>query len=532
MARVPWLEVVRPEPRSSGSDYLNQPASPMLNGELRQQRWRVLSLTSIGMFMGTLDGTIVAVALPVLSPALRLTYSEALWVQAAYLLAVSVFLIPLGRVADRHGRMRLYLIGIAIFGVFSLACSLATNGILLIVARCLQGLGASFTAATSPALVTEAFPPEQRGRGLGLNASAGFLGLMAGPPLGGFIVTHADWRWIFLINVPISILTLANGWLLMRTQKREQEEAAGRSHPGVAGHGPVRAEGIHIRDIMDWPGIALLSTSLVALVVPLTFVPFWGWLSAPTLGLLAASVVLLTAFCIVEGRVANPVLDLRLVRRNRAFAAGNLAALLNFAASYGVTVFTAVFLEVAQGSSAQRAGLLLLIQPVFMAGLSPVFGFVSDRIGSRIPATGGMLVAAAGMVQLGCLPASSPAWRILLALGTVGLGMAAFGSPNTSAVMGSVERSQLSLAAGFLGTVRTVGQSVSVALLGAITASGLGPTGGRVLFLGEEASQQAVQSFAAGYRTAMFLSAGIAVAAAVVSLVRGPRQTGGDNSAG
>lgn len=503
---------------------MNQHAFPTVESELRRQRWRVLSLTSVGMFMGTLDGTIVSVALPVLSPALRLSYSEALWVQAAYLLAISVFLIPLGRLADRYGRMRFYLIGIGLFGVFSLACSLATNGVLLIIARSLQGLGAAFTATTSPALVTEAFPPSQRGRGIGMNASAGFLGLMAGPPLGGVIVTHTDWRWIFLINVPISIITLANGWLLMRAENRHQKAAVIHGQADRAAVTPTQAKKIHASSAIDWPGAALLSTSLVALVVPLTFVPFWGWLSPPTIGLLAASVVLLIVFISVESRIANPMLDLKLVRYNRAFAAGNLAALLNFAAGYGVTVFTAIFLEVVQGASPQRTGLLLLIQPIFMAGLSPVFGLLSDRIGSRAPATGGMLVAAAGMAQLACLSASSPSWRVLLALGTVGLGMAAFGSPNTSSVMGSVERSQLSLAAGFLGTMRTVGQSISVALLGAVTASGLGPTGGRVLFLGEEASHTATQSFASGYRTAMFLSAGIAVVSAAVSLVRGPRR--------
>ena len=468
--------------------------------------------------MGTLDATIVAVALPVLSPSLGLSYSEALWVQAGYLLLLSVLLVPIGRLADARGLVRFFLIGTAVFGVFSLACALSFNGAFLIVARCLQGAGAAFLSATSPALVTTAFPPEERGRGLGLSAMAGYVGLMAGPPLGGLIATHAGWRWIFLINVPIAITVLATGWFMLGAEKRDRaavgERPAGAPPAGGAQSPPVVGG-------LDWWGSALLGATLVSLLVPLIFVPFWGWRSLQTIGLLAAFVVLLVAFGVVEGRVRDPVFDLDLVRKNRAFAAGNFAALLNYAAVYGVTVFTAVFLEVAQGYSAQRAGLILLMQPIFMAGLSPLFGRLSDRVGSRVLATGGMLLGAIGIAQLAILPDSRAAWRVLLALGMVGIGMAAFSSPNTSAVMGSVKRSQLSLASGFLGTMRSAGQGISVALLGAIAASGLGATGGRVLFLGEKASQAAASEFAGGYRTAMFLGVGLAVAGAAVSLVRG-----------
>lgn len=490
--------------------------------ELGRYRWRVLILGSIGMFMGTLLTTIVAVALPVLSPALDLSYSEALWVQAVYVLAMSVLLIPVGRLADRHGLVRFYFIGLTIFGVFSVACSLAFSGAFLIVVRFLQGSGAAFTAATSAALVTTAFPPEERGRALGLNAMAGYLGLMAGPPLGGVIVSNTSWRWIFLINIPLVIITLAGGWFLLGAERRDRAAAraalpAGAprmsaAHPGGAGAS------------LDWTGTALLALGLTSLLVPLIFVPFWGWRSPLTLGLLAAFVVLLAAFILVEGRVRDPLLDLDLVRRNRVFAAGAFAAFLNYAAVYGVTTLTAVFLQISQGYSPQHAGLLLLVQPAFMTGLSPVFGRLSDRVGSRILACTGMLLVAAGTAQLGILPSPAPAWRVILALGVVGVGMAAFSAPNTSSVMGSVERSRLSLASGFLGTMRTAGQGVSIALLGAIAASGLGPTGGRVIFLGEQASEAAAAAFSNGYGTAMLVAAGLATAGAAVSLAQGRRQ--------
>jgi EmrB/QacA subfamily drug resistance transporter len=476
---------------------------------LERYRWRVLILCSIGMFMGTLVTTVVAVALPVLGPALQLSYSEALWVQAAYVLTMSVVLIPVGRVADRRGLMRFYLIGVGIFAVFSIACSLAFSAPFLIVARCLQGGGAAFTAATSSALVTVAFPPNERGRGLGLNAMAGYVGLMAGPPIGGLIVSHASWRWIFLINVPLAIASLVLGWFLLGAERRDREAALER-RPTVGAS-------------LDWPGTVLLALVLVTLLVPLIFVPFWGWLSPLTLGLLSGFVVLFVTFLMVEGRVRDPVLNLDLVRKNRVFAAGTTAALLNYASVYGVTTFTAVFLEISQGYSAQSTGLFMLTQPVFMAGLSPLFGRMSDRIGSRAPATAGMLVAAAGTAQLGILPTPAPAWRVIVALAVVGIGMAAFSAPNTSSVMGSVQRSQLSLASGFLGTMRTAGQGISIALLGAVAASGLGATGGRVLLLGEKASEAAAESFSSGFRTAMLVAAGLAVVGALISLVRGPR---------
>ena len=507
--------------------------------ELGRHRWRVLILSSLGMFMGTLLTTIVAVALPVLSPALRLSYSEALWVQAVYVLAMSIALIPAGRLADRHGLMRLYLTGIAIFGVFSVACSLAFSGAFLIVARFFQGSGAALTAATSAALVTAVFPPNERGRGLGLNAMAGYVGLMAGPPIGGLIVSHVSWHWIFLINIPLVLATLVNGWFLLGAERRDRAAlrgaAAGAPPPAVAvgqaaGPDPAAAPGSAAKAgpraggaSLDWAGIALLALFLASLLVPLIFIPFWGWSSPLTLGLLAGFVVFLAAFLVVESRVRDPLLDLDLVRKNRLFAAGSSAAFLNYAAIYGVTTLTAVFLEVGQGYSAQHAGVLLLVQPVFMTGLSPVFGRLSDRMGSRSLATGGMLLVAAGTAQLGVLPLESPVWRLVLALAAIGIGMAAFSSPNTSSVMGSVGRSQLSLASGFLGMMRTTGQGVSIALLGAIAASGLGPTGGRVLFLGEKASEAAASSFSDGYRTSMLVAAGLALAGALVSMVRGPR---------
>ena len=478
---------------------------------MQRRRWRVLLLTSVGAFMGPLDASIVAVALPAIGPALHLSFTEALWVQAAYLLAIAIFLIPAGRLADMRGRLRFYMAGVVIFGLASLAAALSPNGSWLIVARTVQGIGGALLGATSAAVVTAVFPPRERGRALGINVMAVYIGLAAGPPLGGLIVTHWSWHWIFLVNVPIALATLATGWDLLAAENRDRA--------GVGNHGALAD--------VDVVGTLLLGLTLAALFVPLTFSLFWGWTNAVTLGLLATSAVSLVAFIMVEDRVEHPLLDLDLIRKNRLFAAANFAALLNYMAMYGIAVFTALFLEIVQGRSAQQAGLILLAEPIIMAALSPRAGRLSDRLGSRLLATTGMVLVAAGMAQLALLATDASPQRILLALVTVGLGMAAFSAPNTSAVMGSVQRSQLSVASGFLGTMRVVGQGISVTLLGAVAASHLGANGGRVIFSHGAVGQATALAYAQGYRQAMLLGAALALVGAAVSLVRGPKTVTG-----
>ncbi len=469
--------------------------------DLHQRRWQLLALTSVGAFMWPLDGSIVSVALPVMGPDLRLSFTAAVWVSAAFLLTSAVLLIPAGRIADQRGRVRYYLFGIAVFTLASVLCALSMNGSWLIVSRIIQGGGAAFVGATSAAIVTAVFPPNERGRALGINVMAVYIGLTVGPPLGGFIVDTVGWRWIFLINVPIGIVVLVWGWFML---PRNEEVSAHR---------------------LDVAGSVLLGVFLVCLLVPLTFSVEWGWASPDTIALLVVSAAAFVAFLIVERRVESPILDLDLVLKNRLFAAANTAALLNYMALYGIGLLTAIYLELVQNRSAGLTGALLLSQPLLMAVLSPFSGRLSDRIGSRVLATGGMVTIAAGMVLLALMPDSAPLWHVALFLGIVGLGMAAFSAPNTSAVMGSVRRDQLSQASAFLSTMRTSGQALSVALLGGIAASQLGAVGGRLLLTHGRGTgavaTQAVNAYAQGYSYAMAAGAALALVGALVSLTRG-----------
>lgn len=256
-----------------------------MRDQLYERRWELLALTSIGAFMAPLDGSIVAVALPVMSAEVHLSFGASIWVQVAYLLTMAVLLIPLGRLADRYGRVRFYLLGLAFFTLGSLCSALSFNGAALIGGRMVQGGGAALLAATSAALVTAVFPSRERGRALGYNVMAVHLGLSVGPPLGGFLVDTVGWRWIFLINLPIGVCCLLWGWRLL--PRRERGRGAAAVRPDVA-------------------GTVLLATFLLCLLVPLTFAAEWGWASPRTLVLLVVAAAALVAFVVVEARAAGP----------------------------------------------------------------------------------------------------------------------------------------------------------------------------------------------------------------------------------
>ena len=477
------------------------PAGP--DTSLTDRRWILLALTSVGAFMTPLDASIVAVALPKMGPLLRLSFAASLWVQAAYLLSIAVLLIPLGRLADQRNRVRFYLAGIAIFTAASLAAALSWNGTSLVLSRILQGIGGALLYATSAAIVTSVFPAQERGRALGINVMAVYLGLSVGPPLGGFLVDHFGWPWIFLVNLPVGLLVFLWGWrILPRPQGGSPTPARNRT----AG--------------LDLPGAFLLALLLICLLVPLTFASEWGWQSLQVWGLLGLSALALAAFLAREKRAAVPLVDLDLLRQNRLFASANLAALLNYMALYAVAILTAVHLQLVQGRSAKVTGWIMLGQPLMQACLSPLAGRLSDRVGSRLLSTTGMGLVALGMLLLSTLGGSTSILPVVAALAVVGIGMAAFSAPNTSAIMGSVDRSQLSVASAFLGTMRVTGQALSVAILGGIAASHLGPGGWRLL-LKVGGSPQASEAFAQGYRAAMGTGAGLALLGAWASSTRG-----------
>ena len=371
---------------------------------------------------------------------LHLSFAASMWVQAAYLLTTAVLLIPMGRLADQYGRVRFYLMGIAIFALGSLLAALSINGAWLIGSRIVQGAGGALMIATAAAITTAVFPPNERGRALGINVMAVYIGLSVGPPLGGLLVDTLGWRWIFLINLPIGLIVFL--WGSMMLPQSERVDDAPR---------------------VDVVGATLLGLFLISLLVPLTFATEWGWAAPRRIGLLVVSAASLVGFVVVERRVKSPILDLNLLLHNRLFAAANFAALLNYMALFAISVLTAIHLQIVQGRSASATGLLILSQPLIMAALSPLQR--PPERPHRFTRARHRQAWSPSLPAWCCsalMPEQAPVWQVAAYLALVGLGMASFSAPNASAIMGSVRRDQLSVASSFIGTMRTAGQALSV----------------------------------------------------------------------
>ncbi len=378
------------------------PPYPGILTEMQRRRWMVLVLTSVGFFMGTLDSTVVAVALPSIGPSLRLSYSEALWIQAAYLLAISIFLVPIGRLADRHGRTRFYMTGTALFALFSFACGFAFNGTSLIVARALQGASAAFMSATSTALVTSVFPTDQKKGGLPLGLIAAGYTRHLGPVVWLF-ATHVDGDG-FSSSTPIALLNLVSEAICCRQSggirrrsggQKSLQRGDGRPSQGLV---PGRVGGKPSQRVVPsrvgWAIVATLGPGLTGggVVVRFDAVRSNRIFDLRTLLGLVEPADHRSAGgigCRVRhlhgggaegaGSYARPDRD---PEKPLLFMATTGAALLSYMAGFGVTTFTAVFLEIVEGYSAQHTGLILLTQPIFMVVLSGVFGRLSDRGGN------------------------------------------------------------------------------------------------------------------------------------------------------
>jgi EmrB/QacA subfamily drug resistance transporter len=469
-------------------------------------RWIVLLITSIGAFMTPLDSTIVSVSLPSIAQGLKMDYESVIWVPTAYLVALTVLLLSLGRLSDSRGRKPIFISGFAIFSVTSFLCGYASSGLELIVFRAIQGAGAAFIGATSTAIITDTFPSKERGKALGINTMSVYVGLSVGPSLGGFLTFAYGWRSIFYVNVPIGLLVIA----LALTKLKES---------------PILGS----RKGFDLLGAATFSAGLVAVLAGLTLGDSMGWGAPFIIGLLAAGGLLLVSFAATERRLGTKaMLDLSLFTSNRLFAVANLSALLNYTSYFGVSFFVSFYLQRVLGYDVLRAGLVLLVMPVCMALLSPVSGWLSDRFGSRGLSSLGMALIASGLLVMATLGLSSPSIQVIAGLLIIGVGMGLFSSPNTSAVMGSVERDRLGVASGTLATMRFSGQSLSLGLMGAVVASAASAGLLSSLFIGGVTPQLnvAAASFVEGMRRAFMVSAAIAVMGFFTSLQRGSKREG------
>lgn len=438
----------------------------------------------VGTFMSALDGSVVNTLLPVLARALGASVAGIEWVMTVYLLVVSALLLGVGRAGDLYGHKRTYIAGFVIFVLGSALCGAAPGAGALVALRGVQAIGAAMLFANAPAILTKAFPPTRRGRALGALGTFTYLGLTAGPSLGGWLAGSFGWRSVFYINVPIGAIAVA---LALRFIEDDRPHA--------------------VRERFDVAGASLFAAGLVALLVALNQGHAWGWRAAPTLALLAVSLLLLAAFTRFERRRSSPMLDLSLFG-DRVFAAATGSALLNYACVYAVLFVLPFLLIQGRGLTPQRTGLLLTAQPIVMAIVAPVSGALSDRIGSRAPATAGMVLLATGLAAIALLAPRGSLGAIAAALAVVGLGVGIFVSPNNSALMGAAPRNRQGIASGVLATARNVGMVLGVGFAGAVFTTVLAHTG------------QSAAGVAAGVRASLLVAAGIAGAGAFIAAIR------------
>jgi len=407
-------------------------------------RWLGLAGLCIGVFMFTLDASIVNVALPTLVYALKTTFAVVQWVVLAYLLVATALVMAAARWGDMLGKKRAYMAGLALFTCGSLFCGLAPTIGWLIAFRALQGLGAVFVSALGAAIVGEMFPPHERGRAMGMIGSAVLLGVALGPSVGGFIIELTGWRWMFLVNLPVGALAL---WVLYRFV------------PAIPGQ-PARHR-------FDWPGTLLASVMLSAFALGLTWGQRDGFSDLVVVSLLTAALVAFIAFVRVESSRPGPLLDLS-VFNNRTFASGLFMAALMFMVLGGTGFLMPFFLEVVAGYPTAKVGMLLAISPVAGGIVAPIGGALADRIGSRLVTVAGLSLIALGCAAFVTADQHLGVLGYALRVAPIGFGMGLFNAANNSGVLNAVPREQLGLASALLSLMRTLGQTTGVPLIAAI----------------------------------------------------------------
>ena len=402
----------------------------------------VLVVATVSSFIFPFMASTVNVALPSLGRELSLDAVTLGWIATAYLLSSAALLVPFGRIADIYGRKKIFAWGIGIFTLSSLLCGLADSATMLIAWRVLQGIGGAMLAGTAVALLTTVFPANERGRVLGIIVAAAYLGISLGPVLGGVLTQHLGWRSIFFVGALLGLLVLGVAlWKL----KGEWSGAKGQR--------------------FDFAGSVIYVLGLVALVYGFTLLEESSgiWLGT---GLILGGIVGLGVFVWWEMRVNSPVLDMSLFKNSRAFTFSNLAALINYSATYAVTFLMSFHLQYRPINpfDAQDAGLIMVAMPAVQAIFSPLTGRLSDRVEPRLMASAGMVLNTVGLTLFIFLNEETSLKLIIGNLILIGFGFALFVSPNTNAVMSSAPKTAYGVASATLATMRQVGMVLSMGI--------------------------------------------------------------------
>ena len=445
------------------------------------RRWWTLAAVAFGLFMIMLDNTVVNVALPSIQRDLGVGLSELEWIVTGYALTFAALMLIGGKLADAYGRRLVFVVGIVVFTLASLACGLAESGDVLIGARVVQGAGAALMNPATLSIIAATFPPRERGTAIGIWAGVSALALAIGPLVGGLITQHIDWSWIFFVNVPVGVLAIVATFLFVDESRDDQ----------------------HVR--LDLPGLLTSALGLFALTYGLIEANTYGWSSARIVGSFVVAIVSLAAFVVLERRQRAPMLDLTLFRSG-TYTGANVVVLLVALAMFGVFFFVSLYMQGILGYSAVQAGAAFLPMTILIILVAPIAGRLSDRVGSRWLMTAGMTLLGIQLLYFSQLGPDATFWDLLPGMLIGGVGMSLTMTPSAAAATRAVPVAKAGVGSAVLNAFRQVGGSVGIALMGAIVAHS---TSGR----------QSVDAFMDGFENALLVAALIAFAGAGVAVV-------------
>jgi EmrB/QacA subfamily drug resistance transporter len=407
----------------------------------------ILLIVTLTSFLTTFVGPSVNVALPTISNELAINAILLSWISTSYLLTSAMLAVPFGRIADIYGMKKIFTYGIVILTIASFLAAVSPSAELLIISRAIQGIGSAMIFVTGLAIITSVFPPKERGKAIGINITATYMGLVLSPILGGFLTTYMGWRSIFYLIIPFGLLVIAITFWKMRGQ--EWAECKGEK--------------------LDYWGSLLYILMLLLTLIGFSFI-------TSTIGMLMVNsgIVGFICFVIWELRVEQPVLEMKLFFENRMFAFSNLAALINYMSIFAVVFLLSLYLQFIKGFDPSVAGLILVVQTVFMVIMSPIAGRLSDKFEPRKIASLGMGIATIGLLIFALITAETSLYVLVLGLAILGIGIGLFSAPNTHAIMVSVQKRYFGVASATVSTMRLTGQTLGMGMILVIFAVNVG----------------------------------------------------------
>jgi EmrB/QacA subfamily drug resistance transporter len=408
------------------------------------RKWWTLGAMCFALFMIMLDNTIVNVALPSIQKDLGASIGGLEWTINGYTLSFAVLLATGGRLGDIFGRRLMFMIGVVVFALSSATAGFAPNETALVISRVVQGVGAALMMPGTLSIITDAFPPEERGKAMGTWAGVSALALAVGPVLGGFLTEHVSWRAIFYVNIPVAVGAIIATLFAVRESR---DTSVGRE--------------------VDYAGVAVLTVGLTSLVLALVEGNSWGWGSTEIVGLLALAALALPAFVFVENRVKAPMVQFDLLSDRNFLASVCVAMIISFG-MLGVFFFLALYMQDILGYSPLEAGVRFLPSTLMIVGVAPVAGRLSDRFGPRWLIAIGLTIVAGSLFSFSRIAVDSTYLDLLPGFMLLGIGIAMTMSPMTSAAMNAVPVQKAGIASGVLSMFRMVGGSLGVAVTGAI----------------------------------------------------------------